>query len=119
MNFIYFILVFVVASFIHELGNFIFAKRAGIYVYEFSIGIGPKLFQIHSKKDETVYCIRLFPIGGYVQTASESTEQNISKEEMLQSNPWFQRFRNILASVLFNVLLTIFLCFLFDLINLI
>lgn len=119
MTLIYFILVLGITVFIHELGHFIFAKRAGIYVYEFSIGMGPKLFQIHSKKDETVYSIRLFPIGGYVQMAGESVEEdrNIPKEKMLQSKTWFQRFMTIVAGVLFNFLLAMVLFFIIGLIN--
>ena len=119
MTLIYFILVLGITVFIHELGHFIFAKKAGIYVYEFSIGMGPKLFQIHSKKDETVYSIRLFPIGGYVQMAGESVEEDkdIPKEKMLQSKTWFQRFMTIIAGVLFNFLLAIVLFFIIGLIN--
>ncbi len=119
MTLIYFILVLGVTVLIHELGHFIFAKRAGIYVYEFSIGMGPKLFQIHSKKDETVYSIRLFPIGGYVQMAGESVEEDkdIPKEKQLQSKTWMQRFMTIIAGVLFNFLLAIVLFFIIGLIN--
>ena len=119
MTIIYFILVLGITVFIHELGHFLFAKKAGIYVYEFSIGMGPKLFQIHSKKDETVYSIRLFPIGGYVQMAGESVEEdkNIPKEKMMQSKTWLQRFMTIIAGVLFNFLLAILLFFIIGLIN--
>lgn len=119
MTFIYFILVLGVTVFIHELGHFIFAKKAGIYVYEFSIGMGPKLFQIHSKKDETVYSIRLFPIGGYVQMAGESVEEDkdIPKEKQMQAKTWLQRFMTIIAGVLFNFLLAIVLFFIIGLIN--
>ncbi len=119
MTLIYFILILGITVMIHELGHFIFAKRAGIYVYEFSIGMGPKLFQIHSKKDETIYSIRLFPIGGYVQMAGESVEEDkdIPKEKQLQSKTWFQRFMTIIAGVLFNFLLAIVLFFIIGLIN--
>ena len=119
MTLIYFILVLGVTVLIHELGHFIFAKRAGIYVYEFSIGMGPKLFQIHSKKDETVYSIRLLPIGGYVQMAGESVEEDkdIPKEKQMQSKTWMQRFLTIVAGVLFNFLLAIVLFFIIGLVN--
>ncbi|MCI8778695.1 MAG: RIP metalloprotease RseP [Bacilli bacterium] len=119
MTLIYFILILGITVMIHELGHFIFAKKAGIYVYEFSIGMGPKLFQIHSKKDETVYSIRLFPIGGYVQMAGESVEEdkNIPKEKQLQSKTWFQRFMTIIAGVLFNFLLAVVLFFIIGLVN--
>lgn len=119
MTLIYFILVLGITVMIHELGHFIFAKRAGIYVYEFSIGMGPKLFQIHSKNDETVYSIRLFPIGGYVQMAGESVEEDkeIPKEKQLQSKTWLQRFLTITAGVIFNFLLAIVIFFIIGLVN--
>ncbi len=64
-----FIIVFGSLVFFHELGHFIFAKRAGILVREFAIGFGPKLF--HAQKGETLYTIRLLPLGGYVRMAGE------------------------------------------------
>lgn len=119
MTLIYFVLVLGITVFIHELGHFIFAKRAGIYVYEFSIGMGPKLFQIHSKKDETVYSIRLFPIGGYVQMAGESIDEDkdIPENKRMQSKTWFQKFMTIIAGVLFNFLLAIVIFFIIGLVN--
>ena len=53
MTLIYFILVLSITIFIHELGHFIFAKKAGIYVYEFCIGMGPRIFKFKRKNDET------------------------------------------------------------------
>lgn len=55
--------------FFHELGHFLFAKRAGIMVREFAIGFGPKIIAI--TKGETLYTIRLLPFGGYVRMAGE------------------------------------------------
>ena len=49
MTLIYFILILGIVVLIHEFGHFIFAKKAGIYVYEFSIGMGPQLFKFHRK----------------------------------------------------------------------
>ena len=56
-----FIFVFGLIVFFHELGHFIFAKRAGILVREFAIGMGPKIFGM--TKGETLYTIRLLPLG--------------------------------------------------------
>lgn len=67
-----FILLISVLVFIHELGHFIFAKRAGILVREFAIGFGPKL--ISWFKGETQYSIRILPLGGYVRMAGEDPE---------------------------------------------
>ena len=64
-----FIVIFGALVFFHELGHLIFAKRAGILCREFAIGFGPKVFSY--KKDETVYTIRLLPIGGFVRMAGE------------------------------------------------
>lgn len=67
-----FIVVFGSLVFFHELGHFIFAKRAGILVREFAIGMGPKIFGM--MKGETLYTLRLLPIGGYVRMAGEDTD---------------------------------------------
>ncbi|WP_153462581.1 RIP metalloprotease RseP [Sediminibacillus terrae] len=67
-----FILMFGLLVFVHEFGHFIFAKRAGMLVREFAIGFGPKIFS--NKKNETLYTIRLLPIGGYVRVAGEDPE---------------------------------------------
>ncbi len=58
--------------FIHEFGHYIFAKRAGMLVREFAIGFGPKIFS--TIKNETLYTIRLLPMGGYVRVAGEDPE---------------------------------------------
>lgn len=119
MSLIYFILVLGVTVMIHELGHFIFAKKAGIYIYEFSIGMGPRLLKWKRKNDETEYSIRLFPIGGFVSMAGEDIEidKNIPEEKQLQSKTWLQRFLTIIAGVLFNFLLAIFLLFIIGLVN--
>ena len=69
---IVFILVLSVLVFVHELGHFIFAKRAGILVREFAIGFGPKL--IAWRRNETLYTLRILPLGGYVRMAGEDPE---------------------------------------------
>lgn len=67
-----FILIFGSLVFFHELGHFIFAKRAGIMVREFAIGFGPKILGI--TKGETLYTLRLLPLGGYVRMAGEDMD---------------------------------------------
>lgn len=64
-----FIVIFGSLVTFHELGHFLFAKRAGIMVREFAIGFGPKIIGI--RKGETLYTIRLLPLGGYVRMAGE------------------------------------------------
>ena len=68
-----FIFVFGLIVLVHEFGHFIFAKRGGILVREFSIGMGPKLF--YHRKNGTTYTIRLLPIGGYVRMAGLGDEE--------------------------------------------
>lgn len=68
-----FIIVFGILVLVHEFGHFYFAKRAGILVREFAIGMGPKIFA-HRGKDGTTYTIRLLPIGGYVRMAGMSED---------------------------------------------
>ncbi|PMC38469.1 RIP metalloprotease RseP [Bacillus sp. UMB0899] len=67
-----FVLIFGALVFFHELGHLILANRAGILCREFAIGFGPKILSF--KKNETVYTIRLLPIGGFVRMAGEDPE---------------------------------------------
>lgn len=69
-----FLIVFGVLVIVHEFGHFFFAKRSGILVREFSIGMGPKLIA-HMGKDGTTYTLRLLPIGGYVRMAGLEDEE--------------------------------------------
>lgn len=68
-----FIIVFGVLVTVHEYGHMFFAKRAGIMCPEFAIGMGPKIFSF--RKDETLYTIRLLPVGGYVRMAGDGLEE--------------------------------------------
>lgn len=67
-----FILIFGLLVSFHEFGHFLFAKRAGIMVREFAIGMGPKIYG--NTHGETIYTIRLLPIGGYVRMAGEDMD---------------------------------------------
>ena len=111
MTIIYFILVLTVTVMVHELGHFLFAKKNGVYVYEFSIGMGPKL--ISKKKGETEYSIRLFPIGGYVSMAGEDMESNdsVPPDRQLCNKSIWTRFTTMIAGITFNILLAIILLF--------
>lgn len=119
MTIIYFILILGIIVFVHEFGHFLFAKKAGIYVYEFSIGMGPQIFKWTRKNDETVYAIRLFPIGGFVQMAGEEVDvdEKIPKEKRMQSKTWLQRFMTVIAGIMFNFILSIILLFIVGLIS--
>lgn len=63
-----FIIIFGIIVVVHEFGHFYFAKKSGILVREFAIGMGPKIFA-HTGKDGTAYTVRILPIGGYVRMA--------------------------------------------------
>ncbi len=119
MTIIYFVLILGITVFIHELGHFMFAKKFGVYVYEFSIGMGPKLFKFKRKNDETDYCIRLLPIGGFVQMAGEEVEvdEKIPENKRLQSKPAYQRLLIMIAGVMMNFILGIVLYFFIGLFN--
>lgn len=114
MTLIYFVLILGLTVFIHELGHFIFAKKNGVYCYEFSLGMGPKLFSFRRKNDETVYSLRLLPIGGYVQMAGEEIEEDkkIPREKQMQSKTIWQRFTIVVAGAFNNFVLGIVLLFL-------
>lgn len=89
MDFIINLLAFVFALgiivSIHELGHLIFAKRAGILCYEYSIGLGPVIYS--KKGKETDFSVRAIPIGGFVSMAGEqmSTEM-IKKDQVIGLN---------------------------------
>ena len=78
-----FLFVFSVIVIIHEFGHYYFAKKAGILVREFAIGMGPKIFQV--RKGETVYTLRLLPIGGYVRMAGHDEDEQEIKPGMMIS----------------------------------
>lgn len=67
-----FIIVFGILVLVHEFGHYYFAKRAGILVREFSIGMGPKIWWKQS--GGTTYTIRILPLGGYVRLAGADDE---------------------------------------------
>lgn len=94
MTLIYFILVLGVIVLVHEFGHFIFAKMFGVHVYEFSIGMGPKIWGTKPDKDKTTYNLRLIPIGGFVQLAGEEVDDDTSipQEKKLYNKPIWQRF---------------------------
>lgn len=116
MTIIYFLLVLTIVIMIHELGHFLCAKKNGVYIYEFSLGMGPKLFS--KTKDEIEYSVRLFPIGGYVSMAGEDAEsEGVPKEKQLCNKSIWIRFKTMIAGITFNILLAVILLFFIGLIN--
>ena len=94
LNIILFVLILGVIVCVHEFGHFILAKMNGVYVYEFSIGMGPRIWGF--KKGETDYNIRLIPIGGFCALAGEDLDDDdakkIPKNKRLQAKKAWQRF---------------------------
>lgn len=72
MTIIIALIIFMLVVLLHEFGHFIVAKKSGIKVNEFSVGMGPALFQ--RKKGETVYSLRVLPLGGYCAMEGEDEE---------------------------------------------
>lgn len=93
---------------IHEWGHYIAAKKNGVLVHEFAIGMGPKLWSI--KKGETLYSIRAFPIGGFC-SMEEEIGNSVNPRAMCSKKPWQKlfiiSFGAIMNFVLAFVLLTI------------
>ncbi len=81
VNILAFVIIFGLLVFAHELGHYTAAKLCGVYVYEFSLGIGPRIFR--KKYKGTVYSIRIIPFGGYVKLAGMEGAEAEDKEETL------------------------------------
>ena len=113
INLILFILILGIIVFIHEFGHFTWAKITGVYVYEFAIGMGPKLFS--KKGKETEYTIRAIPIGGFCQLAGEDLEdenlKKIPKNRQLQNKTALQRFLIMVFGPMNNFILAVVLLF--------
>lgn len=112
MNFIItlLILIFILGLIIsiHEFGHFISAKKAGVYVEEFALGMGPAIWKSKKDKGGTTYSIRLFPIGGYVAMANEEIEgKKLRKDQILENKNFFVRLLVLLMGIIMNFVLCI------------
>ena len=111
INLLLFIVILGVIVFVHEFGHFIFAKITGVYVYEFAIGMGPKLWG--KKGKETEYTLRAIPIGGFCQLAGEDLEEDeefkVPKNRRLQDKTAFQRFLIMVFGPMNNFILAVIL----------
>lgn len=106
------ILLLSIIIIIHEFGHFIWAKKFGVHIYEFSIGMGPVIFS-HKGKDKIDYNLRVLPIGGFVAMAGEVYEDDnkIKKEKLMCNKPWYQRLIILIAGVTNNFILAILVLF--------
>ena len=99
------IIIFGLLILFHELGHFLLAKKNGIKVEEFCIGMGPRL--LHMTKGETVYSIRLLPIGGACMMEGED-ESSQSNQAFNNKSVW-ARIAVVFAGPAFNFILAFFL----------
>ncbi len=114
LSLILFLIILGTIVLIHEFGHFIFAKMFGVYVYEYSIGMGKKIWSKKPKNSETEYCIRLIPIGGFVRLAGEEGEdgdKSVPKNRKLYTKGFWQRFLIFFMGPGFNMLLAFVVLF--------
>lgn len=95
------IVMFLLLITIHEFGHFIVAKAVGIRVLEFSIGMGPAILK--KQKGETLYSVRILPIGGYCKMEGEDCES--SDERGFSAKPVWARMLVVVAGAALNILL--------------
>lgn len=101
-----FIIVIGVLVFVHELGHFVMAKRAGMRVEEFGFGFPPRIFGV--KKGETVYSLNWIPFGGFVKIFGESGE-DADNPRSFASKLAGARSKVIIAGVVMNILFAVLL----------
>jgi regulator of sigma E protease len=101
-----FIIVLGVLVLVHEWGHFIMARRAGMKVEEFGFGFPPRIWGI--KKGETTYTINAIPFGGFVKIYGEDGEDK-DNPRSFGSKPFWPRFKVIIAGVVMNLILAVFL----------
>jgi len=106
-----------VLIFVHELGHFMAAKWAGIYVHRFSVGMGAPIKALSFRRGETEYAVSWLPLGGYVRMASREEDATstaleggaeelapVPADRMFEAKPVWKRFVVLIAGVTMNVL---------------
>lgn len=101
------VLLFELIIFIHEFGHFITAKKSGIKVNEFSLGMGPKIFSFG--KGETKYSLRIFPIGGFC--AMEGEDEESPEPRAFNNTKVWKRMIVVIAGAVMNIILGFVLMF--------
>ena len=101
------VLLFELIIFIHEFGHFITAKKSGIKVNEFSLGMGPKIFSFG--KGETKYSLRIFPIGGFC--AMEGEDEESPEPRAFNNAKIWKRMIVVIAGAVMNIILGFVLMF--------
>lgn len=106
LTIVIFILILGLLVFVHELGHFVVAKRAGMRVEEFGFGFPPRVFGV--KKGETLYSLNLVPLGGFVKITGEDGQESSDPRSFVNKSA-AQRFFVLIAGVSMNVVLAWFL----------
>jgi regulator of sigma E protease len=116
INVLALIIVLGVLIFVHELGHFLAAKWAGIYVHRFSLGMGKPIRALSTRRGETEYVVSWLPIGGYVKMASREEDPatsaleggaagaGVPPDRVYEAKPVWKRMIVILAGVFMNTL---------------
>ena len=97
------VVLFLLLIVFHEFGHFIVAKKSGIKVNEFAIGMGPLIYS--KEKDETTYSFRAIPIGGYC--AMEGEDDESTDPRSFDNAPAYKRFLTILAGPVANLIIAV------------
>ena len=105
MSVLFAILLFSILIFIHEFGHFAAAKLSGVQVNEFAMFMGPALWQ--KQIGETLYSVRLIPIGGYC--AMEGEDEDTDNPRSFQKAAWWKRLVILIAGAAMNFIMGVIL----------
>lgn len=116
-NIVVLLLMLSLLIFVHEGGHFIAAKKCGVHVYEFALGMGPKVLSFKRKNDPTEYTLRALPIGGFCAMAGEEGEddESLDKDKFMCNKSKIKRIIILVAGVTMNFITAIILLFIIGL----
>lgn len=106
VSFLFFVLIFGIVVISHEFGHFLIAKMNGIHVVEFSVGMGPNLFSF--KKGDTIYSLKLLPLGGACMFEGEdglNLKEGEASEGAFNNASVWARIATVVAGPVFNFIL--------------
>lgn len=101
------ILLFNLIVFAHEFGHFFWAKKFGVKVNEFALGMGPRIFKF--KKGETLFSLRAFPVGGFCDMEGEDSESE-SPDSFGSRKAW-QKIIIVASGAIMNLLIGFIMTF--------
>jgi regulator of sigma E protease len=112
MDLLYFVILISALIFVHELGHYAWAKIFGVKVITFSLGFGPKILRLRGK--ETVYCVGLIPLGGFVKMLEETKADPVLPEDRkrtFESQALWKRVVIVFAGPIMNLIFPVVLYF--------